>query len=353
MKILVPYYDADNRSIASPIISGGVEMFIKKLSAHIPEVVAPEISIFDRTSPKQLRWRLDQEIEKYNPDLIISNYNASSYNKYLTGKYNIPVMWVNHMSTGFLSSLGTIPLLHEHQKRGHAVYHVSPYQDERWNILSKRIEKKPFKCDGFVIPSVVEDYVHRIKLSELYDCSTVGRCEPSPDKDPFVLFRRVGYDFKTLVMSNVKCNSYYEEWKDHPTALWGLPHNQILNYIASSRTFMVTWPNETFGIIALEALSVGTPIIINAKDQEHASSIIPTASNQFRLVSTKDRKGLETRQAIKELSKLRLKDREEIKQTIYYHYGVDAWRKKLYNEFDFVINRHKRLVNRQTVMDFV
>lgn len=353
MKILVPYFDADNRNIDSPIISGGVEMFIKKLAKYIPEVITPQISLFDKSSPKQLRFRLDTEIQKHNPDLIVSNYNSGTYNKYLTGKYNIPVMWINHMSTGFMSSLGTMPLLHEHQKRGHSVYHVSPYQDQKWNALSKRLLKTPFKADGFVIPSVVEDNVLKIRIGELYDCSTVGRCEGPPDKDPFVLFRRVGHDFKTLVMSNPKTNAYYEEWKDHPTALWGLPHEQILSYIASSKTFMVTWPNETYGIIALEALSVGTPIIINAKDNEHASSIIPTAANQYRMVSTKDRKGQETYKAITELKKLRLKDREEIKQLTHFHYGVDSWRKKMYNEFDTVMFRHKRLVNRQTVMDFL
>jgi ABC-type Fe3+-hydroxamate transport system substrate-binding protein len=192
MKILVPYYDADNRNIDSPIISGGVEMFIKKLHAHIPEVVTFPVSIFDKSTSKQLRFKLDQEIEKHNPDLIISNYNSSSYNKYLTGKYNIPVMWINHMSTGFMSSLGTMPLLLEHQNRGHSVYHVSPYQDAKWNALSKRTQNQPFKCDGFVVPSVVEDNVLNIKISDLYDCTTVGRCEGAPDKDPFVLFRRVG-----------------------------------------------------------------------------------------------------------------------------------------------------------------
>jgi glycosyltransferase involved in cell wall biosynthesis len=135
--------------------------------------------------------------------------------------------------------------------------------------------------------------------------------------------------------------------------VWGLTHDKIMQTIAMSKTFMVTWPNETYGIIALEALSVGTPIIINAKDKEHASAVIPTASNQFRLVSTKDRKGLETREAIKELSKLRLKDREEIRQLTHFTYSVDSWRKKMYNAFDNVMFRHRRLVNRQTVMDFV
>ncbi len=358
MKILVPYVDADGRPLSSNVISGGIEMFIKKLAAHIPEVIVVEITPEERKKHGLLLARMKREVYEHNPDLIICNYPQGSFNVILERHFDIPIMWINHHTAGFMSSLGTVPKLHEHLRNGHTSWYASPHQFSDWKKLSIRLKQELPEPSGYIVPSVIEPEIAVFGVGygpRTWDVSTVGRCEPAPDKDPFMLHRRLeGSKYSALVMSNSKNNDYFTKNQHWSDTAWGLKHDAILSNIAKSASFITTWPSETFGIITLEALSVGCPVILNCKNNAHASEIIPLKKEHFIKVSNKDRKGEETRAAVKHFITQGRGLREDIKGLTYEKYCVDSWRKSMYNKFDMAISSSKTTVNRSpSVMDFV
>jgi glycosyltransferase involved in cell wall biosynthesis len=97
----------------------------------------------------------------------------------------------------------------------------------------------------------------------------------------------------------------------------------------------MTCLNETFGITALEALSVGTPLIIRADvDGTHASAEIAVDESHRVLI----RKNSETKQAIDQLDRV---DRVAIKQMTHERYNRTVWVNQFTNAFDRTIEQYK------------
>jgi glycosyltransferase involved in cell wall biosynthesis len=325
----------------------------------MPEIIIVEINPEEKSKYRLMLNRMIVEVAKHDPDLIICNYPNGSLNVILERHTTVPVMWINHHTAGFMSSLGTVPKLHEHLGNGNTCWYVSPHQFEDWLKLSIRLKQELPEPTGYIIPT----YISRGSISptKYWALSTVGRAEPSPDKDPFLIQRRLKdkKNMSTLVMSNHKDNDYCREWAEKSTFFhniqWNLDHSKVMENISASASFMVTWPSETYGIIALEALSVGTPVILNCRNDRHASEIIPTDPRFFIKVSNKDRSGEATAAAIKHFMMLETDNfRKEIRDSTFEKYNVDTWTKMMYNNFDRAIESSKKLVNKKpSVMDFV
>ena len=332
MKILMPYVDIGNNSIDSNVVSGGTELFSRLITQHFDIVVVDIPWTTTVQDNKKYFNQIRNLIEEHKIDLILSN-NIKAICFYALRKLNIPILHITHTNYGLFTANETLAKMIQ---LGHSVYAVSQHNKTYFDSRASRMGQPVVNFSGILTPSYCQ-YDVPVNTSPQKKLITVGRSNSY--KHPFIvhnMVRDTEYTAEIITSVGVDEDSieYYERNK-HLPHIMKLPHNQVIEHIADSTALVMTCTKETFGITALEALSVGTPLIIRTDSTgTHASAEIAVDESHRVLI----RKSEETQSAIDKLVSL---DRFSIKQMTQEKYGKDKWVTAYANVFDRTIEQYK------------
>ena len=336
MKILLPYIISFNDEINSNIFGSGIGKFCHQIyhtfdDVEIIQIDDAEIRNFKKIGPYLKRKALELDV-----DIIISNYDQATFCGSRIIDSSIPILMISHSNTGVASIISRFRNL---LKKGHSIFLVSKFQRNYFDAMSKRL--LPGTCidfGGYINSSYCQG--DKPKLVEpKYEVGTIGRCDPV-FKKPFILKELLkDTNIKNLVMSNVEKDTdpYYLKYKDQLDTFWNLPHSEVMANLAECKTFFATYWHETWSITALEALSHGVPIILNAKDNNHAANAIPAKSSHYKNISHNSKEEL-----ISAISSFDGIDRKEIQDMTWEKHSLEKWKNEFANAIDKTVENFKK-----------
>ena len=331
MRIALPYNTQFGEYNTDKMV-GGIEKFCHQINDTFDDVHF--VYIDNNNSIKDNTTKIKKHAKDINADVIISNWHQGSFSGSKMLDSEVPIMFINHGHHGLGSILGLMKRLID---KNHSCYMVSNSQHQWYRAMAKRL-----KCDDVIIDGLINSsYVRgdKPKLSDIkYDCCTIGRCDPV-EKKPFLLKSWLEKtNFKTILMTNtptaekelkyLKKNSH---WKD---VLFDLKHEDVMKTLSKSKTYFSTCPMETWGITALEALSHGVPLILNSKNNRHASSELCGNETHYKFVSGDKQLTL----AIDSFDNI---DRKEIQDMTWENHGYEKWKRNMTNLIDKTIEKFK------------
>ena len=333
MRILLPYnthfggYDTNR-------IVGGIEKFCHQINDTFDDV---RLLYIDNNNPiKDNTTKIKNYAKDIDADIIISNWHQASFSGAKMLDSEVPIMFVNHGHQGVGSILSLMKNL---INNNHSCYMVSKYQHEWYRAMAKRMKTDDVAVDGYINSSYVRG--NKPKLSDIkYDCCTIGRCDPV-EKKPFLLKDWLETTtFKTILMTNTPTDEkemrYLDKNSHWDGVLFDLKHKDVMKTLSQSMSYFSTCTMETWGITALEALSHGVPIILNSKNNSHASTELCSSDNHYALVSD----DLQLALAIDSFEKNA--DRKEIQDAAWDKHGYDKWKVSFANAIDRTIEKYKK-----------
>ena len=332
MRIVLPYnmhfgkYDTN-------IIAGGIEKFCHQICETFDDVCIINI---DNDDPiKTNTNKIIKYAREVDADIIISNWHQASFAGSSILNSEFPIMLVLHGSFSMGSLVSTIINLREN---GHSCYMVSETQYDFYKILAKRFYRD-IGVDGYIESSYVRGNKPEM-LDIEYDCVTIGRCCPL-EKRPFLLKQYLkDTDYKNVLMTNTpngdKEKQYLQNNSHWDGVLFDLQHKDVMKNLSKSMTYFSTSHQETWGITALEALSHGVPVILNGKDYNHASKIIPCSDKHYKIIDHNPR------ELAASIECLRNSNRKEIQDMTWEKHSYDNWKNKFSNMIDQTIEKYKK-----------
>ena len=347
MKILLPYIYPNDETLDAPFQRGGIEKFCK----HLYDTFDIEVFYIQQKSlslgiseKNKIAQTIINTAENKKVDIIISNFTSAVCRGNVISKSHIPIMIIEHTFYALLSWLSATNKL---IKNGHSLFYVSKKQDEHFTKMANRMKMSPIKPTGYINPSFVQN--KKIPLLPLkYDCGTIGRCSAT-HKHPFRLHELLdSTDLKSLVITSkpyvpdpvpswMKNDmKYYDKNKHWENTLWDLDHPDILKSISTAATYYSTWPTETWGISALEALSVGVPLILNGGNSgSHASSSIASSESHYKIIKAN------TKELVDAIKSFKIVDRKEIQDMTIEKHSHKNWKDNFSNAIDMTIEKFK------------
>jgi glycosyltransferase involved in cell wall biosynthesis len=317
-------------------VSGGTELFSRLVKKNFDTVV---FDIPWQTTPAENRKYITQMknlVEEHKIDLILSN-NIKAVCFYALRNIGVPILHITHTNYGLFTANETLAKM---ISLGHSVFSVSQYNKMYFDNRAERLNQPKVNFAGVLNPAYCQHDIP-VNTNPEKTLITVGRSNSY--KHPFVIHKMVKdteYTAEVITSVGVDENSilYYEKNKHLPHKL-KLPHNEVIDRLSNSTASVITCINETFGITALESLSVGTPVIIRADvTGNHASSEIAAHESHRILI----RKSNETKSAIDSLIQI---DRNEIKQMTQEKHNKNKWVTDYQNAFDKTIQTYKKSSN--------
>lgn len=335
MRILLPYSTQHGQKFHSSFVTGGIEKFCHSIYETFDDVKVLEIN--DITQHQYNTNMIKQTAKEYGADIIICNWIQASFAGAKIVDSEIPILVICHENSSMLSTLYKFKRLREF---GHSIFLVSPYQKIRLDLMSKRVNELPLVIDGYINSCYVSGDKPELIESE-YECCTIGRCDPR-DKKPFIMKTLLkDTEIKNLLISNSVTEEsfsykYYLKNKDWDDTLWDLEHGEVMKNLSKCKTFFQTYWNESFSITVLEALSHGIPVILNTKNNIHASNIISADSSHYKNITYNSKEELVN--AIKSFDHI---DRKEIQDMTWEKHTHDKWKSHFLNCIDKTIERFK------------
>lgn len=328
----MPYVDIGNGSIDSKVVSGGTELFSRLITQQF-DVTTVDIPWTTTVQDNKKYFnQIRNLVEEHKIDLILSN-NIKAICFYALRKLNTPILHITHTNYGLFTANETLAKMIE---MGHSVYAVSQHNKTYFDSRATRMGQPVVNFSGILNPAYCQ-YDIPVNTTPKKKLITVGRSNSY--KHPFVVHNMVqDTEYSAEIITSVGVDEdsieYYERNK-HLPHISKLPHNQVIEYIADSTALVMTCTKETFGITALEALSVGTPLIIRTDvSGTHASAEIAVDESHRVLIQ----KPAETQAAIDKLISV---DRFSIKQMTQEKYSKNKWVTAYQNAFDRTVEQYK------------
>tara|TARA_Y100000592_G_scaffold38474_1_gene61005 strand:+ start:234 stop:1367 length:1134 start_codon:yes stop_codon:yes gene_type:complete len=376
MKILLPYLqqnshyaELERKNFLNDVVTTGQSWFAKMIYKNFDDVT---VKFVNNIKSKELREnpKISKEIcnsikkkaNEINADVIICN----NFQSYISGASvvdsNIPIMYVCHENRASMSCIKHMKRL---KKNNHSVFLVNEFQKNYYDAYAKRLNSDLISFDGFVEPAYLEGEKPKINNEVEFDCVTIGRCSPKY-KMPYRLKSMLkDTEFKTLLMSNVKNLDsesedgkvqYYEKNKHWKDCLYDLPHEEVIKNLTKSRTYFMTWEDECFPVVGLEALSCGVPLILNSRMTDdrgpvkrqnfkyplHGGDKWATNKSYYKNIKHNSREEL-----INAINSFKDIDRKEIQDMTWEKYTQVRWKKIISNAIDKTIDNF----NKTSIMD--
>jgi hypothetical protein len=369
MKILLPFQDPYNRKLSCKTVSGGIERFCKAIKENYKTVVhevsyesTKEWTVLEKHETSE---EIIQRAEDCSADIIISNFTQTIFSGKEIIKSPIPILLIEHCLYPMMAT--AIGRWTEAIDNGHSLYFVSEFQREKYNKVSRRNGQRILP-DNFINPAYAIERPDPMDIK--YEVGTIGRCDSG--KDPFRVKRMTkGTDISSLVITSKtpfsKDLKYYNKnnyasvdggidledgtgelmqdaWDN---VLWNEPYDVVMKNIAKCGTYYSTWPNETWGITSLEALSCGVPIILNCEKSHtlsdiplpgfHASENIPAHPSHYVKIRNNDKGDL-----IKAIKSFENIDRKEVQEMTLAEHGLETWKSNLEVIMEKTIDQFKK-----------
>jgi glycosyltransferase involved in cell wall biosynthesis len=336
MKVLMPYIDIGGGGISDPKINGGTELFSRLVNNNFDvEVVNIPWTTTRNENPKYVNT-IRAIAEDKKCDIILSN-NIKSVCLKLIQDIGIPIMHITHTNYGLMKAP---ELLRNFTNFGHSIYGVSDSNIAYMSRLSKRLHEPEVEYSGTIAPAYCS-YDLEVNKTPTNNIVTVGRSNSY--KGPFTLIDKIrGGKYNPIVITSRGVDEdsveYYDKNKQKPHIL-DLNHNEVMNHLQNASASMITCTKETFGIAALESLSVGTPVLIKCdKSGTHASAEIAADSSHYCLFPATEKSDT----ILTYVDKLVKVDRNEIKQMTQEKHSKKNWVNNLSNAFDTTVEKYKK-----------
>ena len=308
---------------------GGLNVYVQQISKHLSNkhnvtVVTAEkaenfknenlefysLNLFDPDLPMddkelyliEFQKKLEETFELNNFDVIHSHYWLSGLvAKDISGKFNIPYIFTSHSLGVFLEGYNNERTDCEKIVMTSSNFVTASTNYE--NILlseSYKIDKKKIKL---IKPGVDENlFSPDPSLSKENIFLSIGRIQKQKRQLEAIeflnSFREINNDFKCYFIGGPSGNSgddYFVELKEivkdldlesHIEFLGNLPQSKIRELLNRSKLLIHTSEYETFGLVAIEAHSVGVPVI--SINQGSLKEIIDNNINGYIAESFKD-----------------------------------------------------------------
>jgi hypothetical protein len=357
MKILIPQtlpYDigTEDDIAAKKIVLGGIEKFCADIERTVDGAIPVVITKSQRKN-RLTKKIITKAILEHEPDMILFN-NPWMGNMMM--EFGIPLICIMHeplVRDIRMVELGGI--LKRLNDSGAHLYFVSPIQLEYHRSMAKRIKNIDFgEIKGFINSSYVSTN-NAVSTEFTYDCATVGRNDN--EKNPFLIHKKLQKSgLNTLVLTNHAKyvndaqNEYVEKnsnWVAPQHTIYGLPHDQVMKTLTKSKVFCSTWPKESWGITAMEALGLGMPTILMCKDNVHASENI--AADPSHIVKLDiNCTNAEFEIAVRKAMETPYEKRVEIMEMTKEKHSRENWKRTILN----IIDRRYHDRNNRTLMEF-
>ena len=365
MKIVIPYINFQGRSFNDPVMIGGLEYFIKRINDHYDNVKVVELTdyilddskkpIKSRKLVKQINNMVKNIALDYDADVIVSNWLFSIISGAGMMDSPIPIIHIEHTNSAMMSAVIS---LHRIKKNGHSVFLVNPYQKNYYDAYAKRLKIDQVEFDGYVEPAFLCGEKPKVQDNPEFDCVTIGRCDPLYKMPYRIKSMLEGTNFRTLLMSNPerhdgrnkKCYEYWMKNKHWDDCLYDLPHGEVIKNLSRGRTYFMTWADECFPIVGLEALSCGLPLIINTRMSENRGPVIkqnfkyPLHGGDLWAVDKSHSINImhnSKEELIDAINKFKDIDRQEIQDMTWEKYTEKRWKSILDNAIDKTIENFK------------
>jgi len=326
-KVLVIYQDVDGRSLDSPIVSGGIERFAR-LASKLRGVDLVDVP------KRRLDWAVAEDLAvdatlAYGSELVVHCY-PSSLTPRIMERTGVAGAFVLHHS---FATPDLLAGLARYVAAGGSLWMISRRQRRAWEIAARGFGARLPEVRGIVRPSAIVG--KPIVVEPEIDLVGVGRCDEM--KDPFATHRIArSLGLSSAVYSNWVSGKYGEanaNWNGRQLTFWDRPHSEVLAGIAKATCVHVPWPHETFGIVALEALSHGVPIILGTRD--HASREIVARFDHYAVVE--DGRSREFLSEVFAFRERGMDFRREIAELTWEEHNFEVWERSMRNFFERAI----------------
>lgn len=278
---------------------GGGDHITDESFKHVQSSLLPAYYYEEGEKPKnynQISYEeIEQLIEANNFDLIISNAYRNAYILKKQKDWKVPNFVIVHGNAiGGLMDINLAKLYHDVNAIA-----VSQYCYDHWHtrFAKAKPEFMPVLAGYFCFqyekeqPTILpaSDYVQ-----------IIGRCDGL--KKP-----HIGIEATLLTKNNCKAfltrqefydkgNEYYNKRiakfgdNERVELNFSRPYNEVMESLRSARFLISTWTDESSGIVALEAAIRGIPVILNTKNDKHASEILLTSYKKVNNTKTRGNK---------------------------------------------------------------
>ena len=287
------------------VVSGEKSESFKKenLEFHSLNLFEPDLPMDDKELYLiEFQKKLEETFDLNNFDVIHGHYWLSGLvAKNISGKFNIPYIFTSHSLGVFLEGYNNERTDCEKIVMTSSNFVTASTNYE--NILlseSYKIDKKKIKL---IKPGVDENlFSPDPNLSKENIFLSIGRIQKQKRQLEAIeflsSFREINNDFKCYFIGGPSGNSgddYFVELKEivkdldlesHIEFLGNLPQSKIRELLNRSKLLIHTSEYETFGLVAIEAHSVGVPVI--SINQGSLKEIIDNNINGYIAESFKD-----------------------------------------------------------------
>jgi hypothetical protein len=342
-KIIMPFLVQNGMGIHSDKIFGGIERFKKLIYQNIPNVIPVDITKQERRN-RTGKGNFHFEMWNNTPDIIFINDMSNVYGSDLI-RYDLPIVWICHEPLErSIMMVEMIKRFDEFTNKGGHLYFVSQKQFEFFDENSIRLLGHPIKnVKGFVNPACCLGTEKLFDGNREFDAVTIGRNLSS--KDPFWIHRKLeSTNLSSAVMTSsintskkpveIKYFNDNQKWQSPQHTFRELPHEEVLYTMSKGGVYASTWPLESWGITALEALSHGLPLVlVSDSTGKHASETIAASSDHYLCVP-KGIKPKELEEIINDMNKITLTDRQNIARMTQDKHSLDNFKQTFTKVFE-------------------
>jgi len=359
VKIVLPYISRGGHNIHSPVITGGIEKFVKNLYDLFPDEIIPiEITREDRSN-RRTRKIFEEALSVHKPDMIWTNDVDQTFD---IGQleWNIPTIRIIHepliRDVRFVDLFSRLHTFHD--AGGHSLF-VSQNQQEFFNKNSVRLTGRPLDTKGLINSSYSDVSMDTLDFDThiVYDAVTIGRTDVT--KNPFFIHKKLrNTGIKSCVLTDISTaqkpaqKKYHDDnihWKDDQSTLRGLNHDDTMNILSTAGCFISTCPMESWGITVLESLSRGIPVIlVTDKTDRHSSETIAACESHYVKVRTTVRPD-DLAEIVRSMKSLSPSVRRSISKTTIEKHSRENYKKSVEAIID---NRMNDVPNRATLSSF-